>query len=84
MATLRVAGAGDIFPVPMSVTAAMLRELKGQRVRVTFKSAAGGGAREGDVAGTLDAADGLVLFLRTAEGGTESVHHQSIETLEQI
>lgn len=82
LGVLRRAGAGDIFPVPMTVTPALLRELKGHRVRLTLKGEAGG--REGEVAGTLESADGLVLFLLDANGRAESVHYQSIESLEQV
>lgn len=68
----------------MTVNADDLRGLKGTRVRVTLTAPAGGGTLEGDVAGLLEAADGLVLFLNDQDGSPRSIHYQQIDSLEPL
>ena len=68
----------------MTVKADDLRGLKGTRVRLTLTGAAGGGTLEGDVAGLLEAADGLVLFLNDRDGSPRSIHYQQIDSLERL
>ena len=68
----------------MPVTPDQLRPLKGSAVRLRLSSAAGGGSREGTVAGTTESADGLVLFVAGADGRSEAIHYQLIESIEKL
>jgi hypothetical protein len=60
-----------------------IRALEGADVALTLADAAGGDALEGRVVGTLDAADGLVVFIEPAgePGGRRSYNYQHIATI---
>jgi hypothetical protein len=62
-----------------------IQALHGADVAVRLTPSAGGHAVEGRVVGTLDAADGLVVFIEpTSEpGGRLSYNYQHIATIER-
>jgi putative protein kinase ArgK-like GTPase of G3E family len=61
-----------------------IRSLEGADVAVHLTAAAGGETVEGRVAGTLEAADGLVVFIEPADrpGARLSYNYQHIATIE--
>jgi hypothetical protein len=59
-----------------------LRELTGSRVTVTLTEAGGGGSVTGQVLGTLESVDGLVVYVE--EGGrSRTIHSQHIAEVER-
>jgi hypothetical protein len=60
-----------------------IQALNGADVAVQLTPSAGGHAVEGRMVGTLDAADGLVVFIEPASepGGRLSYNYQHIETI---
>jgi len=60
-----------------------IRALEGTDVILELVDVAGGDALEGRVVGTLDAADGLVVFIEPADepGGRRSYNYQHIATI---
>jgi hypothetical protein len=63
---------------------AELRELRGRTVTLVLTPAGGGGTLKGRVVGTLDAADGMVLFVEPLgqPGRRITCHHQHVEAVE--
>jgi hypothetical protein len=59
-----------------------LRGLVGSQVSVQLTPAGGGGRLEGEVVGTLEAADGLVVYVKDGQR-THTVHSQHIATVER-
>jgi hypothetical protein len=59
-----------------------LRGLAGSQVTVQLTPAGGGGRLVGEVVGILEAADGLVVYVKDAQH-THSVHSQHIATIER-
>jgi hypothetical protein len=66
-------------------TAEEIRSLEGAQVAVRLTPAAGSQALEGRVVGTLDSADGLVVFIEPSDrpGGHVSYNYQHIATIER-
>ncbi|HEY4027867.1 MAG TPA: hypothetical protein VGO86_15675 [Candidatus Dormibacteraeota bacterium] len=62
-----------------------IRALQGVDVALRLAPGAGGHALEGRVVGTLDAADGMVVFIEPAgqPGGRLSYNYQHIATIER-
>lgn len=62
-----------------------IRALGGGAVRVRLSSQAGGDQIEGRLVGTLDAADGMVVFIepRDAQGRKLSYNYQHIVSIER-
>jgi hypothetical protein len=62
-----------------------LRALRGADVAIRLTPQGGGGAIEGRVVGTLEAADGLVVVVepRDEPGGRLTYHYQHIATVER-
>ena len=62
-----------------------IQALRGADVALLLTPGAGGHAVEGRVVGTLDAADGLVVFIEPANepGGRLSYNYQHIATIER-
>lgn len=60
------------------------RTLKGRRVRLELTSAGGGGSVSGTVAGTLEAADGLVVIVETDGGGRSSINYQHVAEIAEL
>jgi hypothetical protein len=60
-----------------------IKALEGADVALKLSDVAGGDALEGRVVGTLDAADGLVVFIEPADepGTRRSYNYQHIETI---
>jgi hypothetical protein len=65
-------------------SAAEIRELRGKTVTLRLTEAGGGGTVKGRVVGTLDAADGMVIFVEPPgePGRRISCHHQHVEAVE--
>jgi hypothetical protein len=61
-----------------------MRELTGRTVTLRLTPAAGGGTVEGKVVGTLESADGLVIFVEPPgqPGRRISCHHQHVGAVE--
>ncbi len=70
----------EIGDVP---TADEIKALQGDEVAIRLVAEAGGQAVEGRVVGTLEAADGLVVFIepRDRPGGRLSYHYQHIDSI---
>jgi hypothetical protein len=66
-------------------TAEEIRALEGAEVAIRLAPQAGGQSVEGRVVGTLEAADGLVVFVepRDDPGGRLSYNYQHIATIER-
>lgn len=62
-----------------------IKSLQGSEVVVRLTPAAGGHSLDGRVVGTLDAADGLVVFIEPASepGRQVSYNYQHIDTIER-
>ena len=62
-----------------------IEALKGSDVAVQLTTSAGGHVLQGRVVGTLDAADGLVVFIEPAgePGGRLSYNYQHIATIQR-
>ncbi len=60
-----------------------IQALKGADVTLQLASSAGGHALEGRIVGTLDAADGMVVFIEPADkpGSQLSYNYQHIATI---
>ena len=65
-------------------SAAEMRELKGRTVTLRLNQAGGGGSVKGRLVGTLDAADGMVIFVEPPDepGRRITCHHQHVEAVE--
>jgi hypothetical protein len=63
-----------------------IEALKGADVAVQLTEGAGGHALEGRMVGTLEAADGLVVFIEPADepGGRLSYNYQHIAAIERL
>jgi hypothetical protein len=63
-----------------------IEALKGADVAVQLTSTAGGQALQGRVVGTLDAADGMVVFIEPAgePGGRLSYNYQHIANIRRL
>jgi hypothetical protein len=66
-------------------TADEIKALEGEDVAVRLSPGAGGHSLEGRVVGTLDAADGMVVFIEPANqpGGRLSFNYQHIDAIER-
>jgi hypothetical protein len=66
-------------------TVAEIKSLEGADVALQLVEVAGGDALEGRVVGTLDAADGLVVFIEPAAepGGRRSYNYQHIAAIQR-
>ena len=64
-------------------TADEIKSFEGANVALQLADAAGGDALEGRVVGTLDAADGMVVFIEPAgePGGRRSYNYQHIAAI---
>lgn len=71
--------------VAAMLTEAEARGLVGRQVRLRLTPAGGGAAISGKLVGTLEAADGLVLFLEPPgePGKRVTCHYQHVEAVEE-
>lgn len=62
-----------------------MRRLVGRRVSLTLTPPGGGATVSGRVTGSLESADGLVVFVEPdgEPGGRVTVHHQHVERFEE-
>jgi hypothetical protein len=65
-------------------TVSDIKSLEGAEVAIRLTPAAGGEALDGRLVGTLESADGLVVFIEpsTQPGGRLSYNYQHIATIE--